>query len=706
MEPVHGALYRRRGSVLQSGAPPRHAGRRLLVVVAAIAALPCASAAARGIVAEDVYKLQELASPSLSPDGEWIAYTVSTTDRDADADQTDIWLARYDGSQVIQVTRSTSSEHSPRWSPDGRRLAFLSDRVDEKAGDQIWVLEMAGGEAQQRSRFETAITDFAWSPDGRRIVFSARLPRYEDGDEDLPAPIVIDRLWFKSDAAGYLREERSHLYLLDVESGATQQLTDGAFDDVQPAWSPDGTQIVFVSKRGEAPDAHGNWDLYVVAPQPGAGARQLTTHPGTDGDPEEDWLSGPPRYSPDGRRIAYLAGGAPADIWYGLLQAAVIEVPAGAREAPAAARLPSAVLDRNTLEPRWSADGRWLYFRLEDDMSMVLARVRLADGRIERLTAPGSVVSEYDVGARGRVVMVHGTSAQPGELVALERGRLRRISHHNDAWLAGVDLVTARTTTAQSADGLEIHALVYEPRGRPAGTRHPTLLRLHGGPVSQFQHEFDLQLQLFAAHGYAVLAPNPRGSSGRGYAYQRALFANWGAADVPDVLAITDRALADGLADPARLGVGGWSYGSILTNYVIAADTRFKAATSGAGMSNMLGGFGLDQYLREWEAELGLPWQNTDLWLRLSYPFLHADRIRTPTLFLCGEDDFNVPLAATEQMYQALRRVGVPTRLVIYPGQKHGLSRPSLRVDRLQRYLDWYATYLPPRPLSSAAAVP
>lgn len=210
----------------------------------------------------------------------------------------------------------------------------------------------------------------------------------------------------------------------------------------------------------------------------------------------------------------------------------------------------------------------------------------------------------------------------------------------------------------------------------------------------QHQHDFDFQLQLLAAHGYAVVAPNPRGSAGRGYAFQRALFANWGEADVPDVLAIADRVVADGIADPARLGVGGWSYGSILTNYVIATDTRFKAATSGAGMANMLGGYGVDQYVRDWETELGLPWEQTDRWLQLSRAFLHADRIRTPTLFLCGADDFNVPLPATEQMYQALRRLGVPTQLVIYPGERHQLARPSLRVDRLQRYLAWYDRYL------------
>jgi dipeptidyl aminopeptidase/acylaminoacyl peptidase len=204
-----------------------------------------------------------------------------------------------------------------------------------------------------------------------------------------------------------------------------------------------------------------------------------------------------------------------------------------------------------------------------------------------------------------------------------------------------------------------------------------------------------LEWQLLAASGNAVVAANPRGSSGRGEAFSKAIFADWGNKDVEDVVAAVDHALASGIGDPERLGIGGWSYGGILTNYVIARETRFKAATSGAGISNILAGYGTDMYVRDYEAELGPPWVKPDVWIKLSYPFLHADRITTPTLFLCGEKDFNVPLLNSEQMYQALRSLGRDTQLVIYPGQYHGLTRPSFVRDRYERYLAWYAGHLP-----------
>ncbi len=383
-----------------------------------------------------------------------------------------------------------------------------------------------------------------------------------------------------------------------------------------------------------------------------------------------------------------MQAGAPELTWYSLQQVAVIPTATGP------VQLPTATLDRNTTSPRWSRDGSHLYFLLEDDQSVVLARVPAAGGAVERLTRPGRTVYGYDIGPGDRIALLSSTLQRPTEISALEGGDLRPLTRQNDAWLADVKLGVTEEIRFTAADGTEIHGLVVKPPDFQEGRRYPTLLRIHGGPVAQYQTDFNFDWQLFAASGYVVVGVNPRGSSGRGEAFQRVIFNDWGNVDVGDVLAAVDHVVAAGVADPERLGVGGWSYGAMLTNYVIASDRRFRAATSGAGVSNMLAGYGTDAWVRDWEIEVGLPWEHPEAWLRLSYPFLHADRITTPTLFLCGTDDVTVPLIHSEQMYQALSRLGVPTELVIYPGETHGISRPSFQRDRLQRYLDWYRKWL------------
>ena len=222
------------------------------------------------------------------------------------------------------------------------------------------------------------------------------------------------------------------------------------------------------------------------------------------------------------------------------------------------------------------------------------------------------------------------------------------------------------------------------------------LLRIHGGPTAQEPHEFDTQRQLFAAHGYAVLNVNYRGSTGRGHDYSNTIAGDWGNKEVADLLAMVDAAVATGNIDADRLGIGGWSYGGILTDYTIATTTRFKAASSGAGMGNLLGLYGVDEYILQYENEIGPPWKNPELYLKLSYPLIHADRIKTPTLFMGGDKDFNVPLAGGEQMYQALRSVGTPAELIVYPGQFHGFTRPSFIRSRYQSWFDWYDKYVKP----------
>jgi dipeptidyl aminopeptidase/acylaminoacyl peptidase len=325
-----------------------------------------------------------------------------------------------------------------------------------------------------------------------------------------------------------------------------------------------------------------------------------------------------------------------------------------------------------------------------------LARIPAGGGAIERLLSGERVITGYTTGAQGRMAVAMSTLMVPTEVYAVDGSTTRPLSRQNDAWLGRVRVAATEPISFKSRDGTPVNGFVVKPLDFHAGTRYPALLRIHGGPVSQFQFEFNTQLQMFASHGYLVVVANPRGSSGRGERYATAIYADWGNKDAQDVLAAVDYVVGQGLADPARLGVGGWSYGGILTNYVIAQDRRFKAAISGASASNILAGYGTDEYVREYEAELGVPWKSTDVWLKLSFPFLHADRIVTPTLFLCGDKDFNVPLLNSEQMYQALRSLGVETQLVIYPGQRHALGKPSYLKDRMERYLAWYDRHLKP----------
>jgi dipeptidyl aminopeptidase/acylaminoacyl peptidase len=644
----------------------------------------------RLITTDDVMALHEVADPRISPDGNAVAYTVTSADAAGDEWRTHVWMTDWAGNRAFQVTRSDAGEDRPRWSPDGKYLSFLSARPDPDGPEQLWLLERSGGEAVQLTEFKGSVTDYEWSPDGRRLALIVededpdKQPE-EDEDESTRPPIVISRFYFKQDEAGYLRSLRRHLYVYDVLARKAELLTPGDFDESLPSWSPGGSEIGFVSKRTGDPDRNDTFGIYAIAPRAGSMPRLVTTFQGETG--ETSWMTAPV-WSPDGRQMAFVAAGDPKLIYYSTHH--LMLVPSGG--GPPRNLTPA--LDRNVTQPRWSPDGRSLYMLVEDDRNQDLARLTLSSGRIETVTRGRHVTAAYDVGGRGRVALLDSRTDYPGEIHALESRRLRQLTRHNDSWRAGVRLAGTEEISFEAGDGTAINGFMVKPPDHVPGRRYPTLLWLHGGPVSQFDNAFWLTWQILAAQGYAIVGVNPRGSSGRGQAFATAILADWGNRDVADVLAAVDYAVARGVSDPGRLGVGGWSYGGILTNYVIASDTRFKAAVSGASASNILAGYGTDMYIREYEAELGVPWRNTETWLRLSYPFLHAERITTPTLFLCGERDFNVPLLNSEQMYQALRSLGVDTQLVIYPGQFHALTKPSYERDRIERYLAWYGKYL------------
>lgn len=656
------------------------------------AAVEPSAAAKRPLSIDDMAKIREVGNPQLSPDGKWIAYTVGTVDVEKDKRDTDLWMISWDGGERLRLTSTPESgESQPRWSPDGRYLAFVATRGDEeekKKGGQVWLLDRRGGEAQKLTEIKGGIADYAWSPDGKRLVLvvndfdpSSDPEKKEGWKRKTKPPIVIDRYHFKQDREGYLGPYRTHLQLFDVDARKAESLTSGNYDESQPAWSPDGKSIAFVSDRDADPDRTDNSDVFVIDAKAGAEARKLTTFTGPDG--------GRPAWSPDGKFIAYLRGDEPKYTAYNRNKLAI--VPAGGGEP----KLLTASLDRAIAGPvAWSADGSSLTFVVQDDRVTYAARMPAAGGALERLTNGRRVVSQLSPNKEGRIALLSATESEPNEVYALENGALRRLTHENDEWLSKIQLATVEDFTSKSKDGTEVHGLVYKPAGFTAGKKYPTLLNIHGGPNGQDEHSFSFDRQFLAGQGYVVLAVNYRGSAGRGDAYQKAIFADWGNKEVMDLLGAVDWAIASGIADPNRLGIGGWSYGGILTDYTIATDQRFKAAVAGAASALQLSMYGSDQYTAQYDLELGPPWKSVDPWIKVSYPFLHADRIVTPTLYMGGQSDFNVPIIGNEQMYQALKSMGIETQLVIYPGQFHGITTPSYQRDRLERYLAWYNKYL------------
>ncbi len=643
----------------------------------------------RPLRVDDIFHLKDVRGPDLSPDGQWVAYAVTELDAKEDEARTDIWMAPTAGGEPVRLTSAKKSSHAPRFSPDGRFIAFLSGREGEHA--QVYLLDRRGGDALRLTDYKASVSDLEWSPDSKRLALVVHDVDPEqaavEGDqakkEEKPKPIVIRRRQFKRDGVGYLRELRDHIHVFDVAAKQSVQVTSGPYDDGRPTWSPDGRSLAFVSNRTADPDSNQNTDIFIVAAEAGAAPRALTTWAGADDAPA---------FSPDGRHVAYVRGGDPKDMWYGTVRLGLVPVAGGAET------VLTPDLDRNVGRPRFTPEGKAILFLLEDQGNGHLARVPSSGGAVEVVVGGERDVSAFDVNA-GALVVLESQPQRPAEVSLVstagkDAGALRRVTRANDAFLAGIKLGRVERFRVQSQDGTPVDVFLTLPPDAAPGARLPAVLDIHGGPVAQFSTAFELEWQMLAAHGYAVVAANPRGSSGYGQAFSRAIWADWGNKDFDDVMAAVDGAVTRGVADPERLGVGGWSYGGILTNYVITRTGRFKAAISGASEANYLANYGTDHYQYEWETELGLPWRNVELWLKIS-PWFQVDKISTPTLVLCGQDDVNVPLLNSEQLFQALKRVGrVDTELVIYPGEDHSIGRPSFRKDRFERYLAWYDKYL------------
>jgi dipeptidyl aminopeptidase/acylaminoacyl peptidase len=640
--------------------------------------------AKRALKASDIFRVRDVRDPQISPDGKWVAYSVSTTDSVSDKNDTDIWMVSWDGKDNIRVTSTKDGESQPRWSPDGKYLSFTSSRDNGKGG-QIWLLDRRGGEATRLTQIKGGVSGYEWSPDGTKLALVIDDPEDDTSDstKKAPKPIVLDRYHFKQDVQGYLGNTKTHLYLFDVATRKLDTLTSGKYNEENPSWSPDGRQIAFTSDRSPDPDRSINSDIYVIDARPGAPMRRLTMFEGDDNNSGSKLA-----WSPDGKSIAYVRGASTTMTIYDQYRVAVIPSAGGEP------KILTEALDRPVTSPRWTADGTALFFLVTDDRTQYLARLKIAGGPVEKLTTGQRVVSSYALGPSARIAVLGSTSTEMPEIHALENNTMRALTHQNDEWLAGIQLGITEGIEFKTPDGADVHAVMTRPAN--ASGKLPTLLRIHGGPTGQDAYSFNFERELFAANGYVVVSPNYRGSNGRGEKFMNAISGDWGNKEVVDVLAATDYVVSKGIADPDRLGIGGWSYGGITTDYTIATTPRFKAAISGAGSALQTSMYGVDQYILQYETELGAPWKNPDAWMKVSYPFFHADRIKTPTLFMSGEKDFNVPTSGSEQMYQALKSLGIDTQLIIYPNSYHGITLPSYRLDRLDRYIKWYDRYLKP----------
>ena len=646
-----------------------------------------AATARHPVTIEDIMALHSLSGLDCAHDGKQAVYVVGEADLKADKRRSALWLADLAGGAPLQLTNGEDSASAPSFSPDGKSIAFLSKRGKDKRA-QIWLLDRRGGEARKLTDTKADIAGFRWSPDSKTLLLmiSDPAPEPPKDDEDRPLPVVVDDMKFKQDGVGFITAETHvHLALFDVAAKTETRLTaSDPFDVTTAEWSPDGKSVAYLADHTvDLAMLGGQW-LTVVDARAGAAPKVVAKLHGAPGQALV--------WSADGTKITHLVGpGGKAD-QYGQPHLAETVVATGVtRMLPSTANIfVNAPVD---------IGGGQIGVILSEDRHEVPAVVD-AKGALRRLNdGTLSVLGQCGAPTPGapRAVIASG-DGKPAEIYALDaKGGLKVLTSHNKAVADRVAWGIVEDYAATAKDGNEVHGLLLRPAGIAAGTKVPTVLWIHGGPNAQDVHTVDgysMIADLLAAQGYAVMMPNYRGSSGRGDAYAAAIAADWGQKEVADLHASLDWAVAQGFADPARLGAGGWSYGGILTDFLIVRDNRLKAAFSGAGEGNVFALFGVDQYVQQYTQELGTPWKEPDLWMRLSEPLMHADRIKTPTLFMGGIADDNVPLIGGQQLYQALKITGVPTRLVGYPDENHGIARPSFQRDRLERIVDWFKRHL------------
>ena len=636
----------------------------------------------RKLTIEDLLKLKTVASPQISPDGKWIAFTVKEIDTVKDKSETRIWMIPSEGGEALPMTGKGYSASNPQWSPDNKLLTFVADKNDSKS--QVWSLNRMGGEALKITSIKQGISGYEWSPDGKKLLLLIKDSKPEEltkdtEDDEKPKPYVIDRLQFKRDYEGYLDRRRTHLYTFVPGDTSATQITSGDFDDSNPTWSPDGKKIAFVSNRTANPDGNTNTDIWTVAAdntEMGKNLVKVTSNENADGSPT---------WSPDGKSIAYITVTDGDAIWYATNHLAVVPATGGEP------KILTEAVDRNISDPKFAENGK-IYFLLEEEGKSILASIDPTGKNLKRAIDGEISIYNYDYKNKTFALQL-GKSLEPHEIYSFNGNQLKKLSSFNNEILQNLKKPIVEKIKFKSEDGTDVEGFVVKPLDFDPKKKYPAIAWIHGGPVAQYDYSYNTPAQLFAANGYVTLLINPRGSSGYGQEFSEAIFADWGTKDFQDIMAGVDYVIKEGYVDPEKLGVGGWSYGGVLTNHVITKTDRFKAAISGASEALYRTNYGHDHYQLLWEKELGLPWENAEAWERIS-PFNDVEKITTPTLWIGGRDDWNVPIINSEQMYQAMKRLGRETQLVVYPGEFHGISRPTFIKDRYERYIDWFDKYI------------
>ncbi|GAC1347909.1 MAG: S9 family peptidase [Ktedonobacteraceae bacterium] len=674
----------------------------------------------RSITIEDLYKITFLSRPRLSPDGQRVAFVVTTIDDQKHEYRSSIWMVSTQGGEAKRFIMGTANTNDPSWSPDGRWLAFVSEREGEQTGKhdkegknhgkgkaQVWLIPTDGGEARQLTLMQHGASDPSWSPDSKRLIFSAAVGPADEENEDgkaLPKVRVIDRLWYRLDGVGFIYERRKHLFLVDVEGGKPQQLTDGDWDDGDVAWSPDGRRIAFTSNRAEDRWRQFGADIYVLSINNGqAGALQCLT----DGS----LACNSPSWSPDGKTIAFIAApklrsGGHVDMFTVNASAdGVARRLTGDFEASCADSTNDDMTNDHIIPPPpWSPDGKTLYvLATHRGATRVFAIASDGAGGQPAVLTPGNIyVRDFSVDqSRDKMALLIEDPTRPAEIFVdsiASPGELRRLTGFNDAFLAELSMNAPELMPYRGEDYWPMEGWILKPPDFDPAQKYPMVVEVHGGPNSQYGYGFFHEMQMLAASGYVVLYTNPRGSTGYGRDFALAVRGAWGVKDSLDIMAGVDALLQKGYIDEQRLAVIGGSYGGFMTNWLVGHTDRFKVAVTDRSVVNRSSFFGSSHI--GWDfADDDLettPWDDPELYQRMS-PITYVKDMHTPLLIIHSEKDYRCSIEQSEELFAALKYLGREVLFVRFEDQSHGLSRgghPHSRLERLRHIKNWFEKHL------------